>query len=91
MRQDLFAQLRVRVDEHRIAHVVSIEVGLNVPLRVQQKTVNAVVRGKVSDIVRYHPIQPAYAIAAGEPDFGPRTQVVDSTAREQGAELVTDA
>ena len=53
MRQNNFAQPRVNIHEQHVAHVVGIEVGLDVSLRIQQECIDAVVEGKITDIIRH--------------------------------------
>ena len=55
----------------RVAAIVSVEISQNVPLRIQEKSVNAVSGGQVADVISDHAVKPAHPIAAGKSDFDP--------------------
>ncbi len=69
-----------RIHQQRVSALEDVEVGLNVSLRVQQESIDAVARGKIANVVRDHAVQPADAVAAGHRDLGTPAQVIEAAA-----------
>src|ERR1700756_1580777 len=78
-REYLLNLAAVGVDHDRLTPVIHIKIAQDVSLRIQQKGMHTLPGCQVANVVRYHPVQPANAVAAGERNLGTIPEVIDPT------------
>src|SRR5258707_4234868 len=75
------------VQKQRIAPLISVQVTLNVSLRIEHESINSVPLGKVANVIRDHTVQPAYAVFARHVELRPGCKFEDAAALGQCGEL----
>ncbi len=79
--------VETRIEQQIAGAPVYVAVALNAPLDAEQKAVISLSFGERLHCVRYHAVEPAQAVAAGNQNLAPPAQVADPGGVQKGIKL----